>query len=179
MCCHRSWQNCGEIGFIASFPCHCLAVCGPGRYGSRGADSSFLATLHHKAKFQRKRAHHEDATAHVPVGDWACIRTIVLSSFCNRGHRGRGALGALGELGNHGPDRNCGYEVVVSSPESDSPVASSRWHILANPQDRHCVIFHITCLAAYACAFWLYRHPKVAGITGPWSRMAFVAASAL
>jgi len=36
----------------------------------------------------------------------------------------------------------------------------------------------MACLLAYASAFWLYHHAKLAGITGPWSRMAFVAASA-
>lgn len=56
--------------------------------------------------------------------------------------------------------------------------ALRRWRILAHPQDRHCVIFHAACLVAFACAFWLYRHPKLAGITGPWSRAAFVIASA-
>jgi beta-carotene hydroxylase len=67
----------------------------------------------------------------------------------------------------------------MTRDDSDAPAAFSHWHILADPQDRHCVIFHITCLAAYSCAFWLYQHPKLAGMTGPWSRVAFVAASAL
>jgi fatty acid desaturase len=66
----------------------------------------------------------------------------------------------------------------MSRDDRDAPAALSRWRILADPQDRHCVIFHITCLVAYSCAFWLYQHPKLAGITGPWSRIAFVAASA-
>jgi hypothetical protein len=59
----------------------------------------------------------------------------------------------------------------------DAPAASRR-RILAHPQDWHCVTFHFVCLAAYACAFWLYQHPKLVGVTGWWSRIAFVAASA-
>jgi fatty acid desaturase len=66
----------------------------------------------------------------------------------------------------------------MSPAERSSGVAFSRWRILSHPQDLHCVLFHILCLAAYACAFWLYLHPKLAGINGPWSRVAFVAASA-
>ncbi len=56
--------------------------------------------------------------------------------------------------------------------------ASSRWRIFSNPQDRHCVVFHVASLAAYCCAFWLYHHPRLVGVTGPWTRIAFVAASA-
>jgi fatty acid desaturase len=67
----------------------------------------------------------------------------------------------------------------MTRADSNAPPARSGWHILANPQDLHCVVFHITCLVAYSCAFWLYQHPKMAGITGPWSRVAFVLASAL
>jgi hypothetical protein len=55
---------------------------------------------------------------------------------------------------------------------------ASRQRILAHPQDWHCIIFHFLCLAAYACAFWLYQHPTLVGVTGWWSRTAFVAASA-
>ena len=51
--------------------------------------------------------------------------------------------------------------------------------ILSHPQNFHCVIFHAICLAAYACAFWLYLHPALAHIKGPWSRIAFVTASAV
>ncbi|HTV59673.1 MAG TPA: fatty acid desaturase [Verrucomicrobiae bacterium] len=54
----------------------------------------------------------------------------------------------------------------------------SRRRILAHPQDLHCVIFHIACLVAFASAFWLYHHLELAGVTGPWSRAAFVASSA-
>lgn len=61
----------------------------------------------------------------------------------------------------------------------DGAAAPAGWRILAHPQDIHCVIFHLACLVAYACAFWLYQHPKVAGITGPWSRAAFVIAASL
>jgi fatty acid desaturase len=84
----------------------------------------------------------------------------------------------LGELGDYGGGSSCGIEVVVSGAPGDALAAPSRWRILADPQDRHCVIFHLACLAAYACAFWLYKHPALAGITGPWSRVAFVVATA-
>jgi fatty acid desaturase len=50
--------------------------------------------------------------------------------------------------------------------------------ILSHPEDWHCAIFHAICVTAYACAFWLYLHPNVAHIAGPWPRAAFVAASA-
>ena len=66
----------------------------------------------------------------------------------------------------------------MSGEARDASAVSSRWRILAHPQDGHCLAFHIACLTAYAFAFWLYQHPKLAGITGPWSRTAFVAASA-
>jgi beta-carotene hydroxylase len=66
----------------------------------------------------------------------------------------------------------------MSQDGRNGSAALNGWRILAHPQDLHCVIFHLVCLVAYACAFWLYKHPKLAGITGPWSRIAFVAASA-
>jgi fatty acid desaturase len=70
-------------------------------------------------------------------------------------------------------------EVLMSRDGGNGSTALGRRAILAHPQDVHCVIFHVACLAAFACAFWLYRHPEMAGITGRWSRIAFVAASAL
>jgi fatty acid desaturase len=84
----------------------------------------------------------------------------------------------MGKLGDHGRGDNFSYEAVMSRPGRGRGVAFSRWRILSHPQDLHCVLFHVLCLAAYACAFWLYLHPKLAGITGSWSRIAFVAASA-
>lgn len=51
--------------------------------------------------------------------------------------------------------------------------------ILAHPEDLHCVIFHGVTLCAYGCAFWLYLHPGVAHIEGPWSLLAFVLAAAI
>ena len=59
----------------------------------------------------------------------------------------------------------------------DLLMRSSR--ILSHPQDWHCAIFHTICVTAYACAFWLYLHPSAAHIVGPWSRTAFVIASAV
>ena len=67
----------------------------------------------------------------------------------------------------------------MSDAVCNAPAAPGRRSILAHPQDWHCILFHFCCLAAYVCAFWLYLHPKIAGITGPWSRIAFVAASAV
>jgi len=66
----------------------------------------------------------------------------------------------------------------MSRDGGDVSPLSSNWRILTHPQDVHCVIFHTACLGAYACAFWLYHHPTLAGVTGPWSRAAFVIASA-
>jgi fatty acid desaturase len=51
--------------------------------------------------------------------------------------------------------------------------------LLSHPQDIHCVVYHLLALVAYGSAFWLYLHPEVAGITGPWSRVAFVLAAAV
>jgi beta-carotene hydroxylase len=88
-------------------------------------------------------------------------------------------LGPLGELRNY-RHRNRGRpEVDLIQEARSAPVALSRWRILAHPQDWHCILFHVICLAAYACAFWLYQHPRLVGITGPWSRVAFVATSAV
>lgn len=50
--------------------------------------------------------------------------------------------------------------------------------LLAHPQDIHCLVYHLACLAAYGLAFWTYHHPAEAGITGPASRIAFVLAAA-
>jgi fatty acid desaturase len=86
----------------------------------------------------------------------------------------------VGELGSHGHG-GCGrIEVNLTGEVRHAPATTvnRRRRILAHPQDWHCVTFHCGCLATYACAFWLYQHPKLAGVTGPWSRIAFVAASA-
>jgi len=69
--------------------------------------------------------------------------------------------------------------MIPAASDLPAPEALKPWRLLSHPQDWHCVLFHFICLTAYACAFWLYLHPKVAGITGPWSRIAFVLASAL
>lgn len=50
--------------------------------------------------------------------------------------------------------------------------------ILAHPQDIHCVVYHLVVLVCYGVAFWLWFHPEAAGVTGPWSRVAFVLAAA-
>ncbi len=51
--------------------------------------------------------------------------------------------------------------------------------ILVNFEDIHCIIFHMLCLAAYGCAFWLYLHPELSHTNSLGSRLAFIAASAL
>jgi fatty acid desaturase len=66
----------------------------------------------------------------------------------------------------------------VRAEEGNGPATSSRRHIFSHPQDFHCVIFHFACLIAFACAFWLYQHPRLAGISGPWSRVAFAIGTA-
>ena len=60
-----------------------------------------------------------------------------------------------------------------------APALQRRRRILLHPQDWHCVYFHFICLAAYVCAFWLYKHPQMVGIAGAWSRTAFVVTSAV
>ncbi|GAB1542902.1 hypothetical protein NUACC21_55760 [Scytonema sp. NUACC21] len=56
---------------------------------------------------------------------------------------------------------------------------TDRKSILTNPEDIHCLIFHIMCLIAYGLAFWLYLHPEIAHINNLGSRLAFVGASTL
>ncbi len=63
--------------------------------------------------------------------------------------------------------------------QNDVAPRAKRSRILSHPEDWHCVFFHVICIAAYGCAFYLYLHPKVAHITGPWSRGAFVLAAAV
>jgi fatty acid desaturase len=67
-------------------------------------------------------------------------------------------------------------ESIHSSVKARGP--ADRRGFLSHPQDLHCVIYHLGCLIAYGCAFWLYQHPARAGITGAGSRIAFVLAAA-
>jgi fatty acid desaturase len=67
----------------------------------------------------------------------------------------------------------------VSRARIAVPAPTTPRRFLADPQDLHCIVFHLACLAAYSCAFWLYKHPALVGVTGPWSRVAFVATSAI
>ena len=53
----------------------------------------------------------------------------------------------------------------------------SRKPILNHPEDLHCVAFHMLVLASYALAFWIYLHPAMGHISGPWSMGAFIVAS--
>lgn len=51
--------------------------------------------------------------------------------------------------------------------------------VLTYREDIHCVAFHLLLMAAYGVAFWLYHHPELVGVEGPWSRVAFIASAAL
>ncbi len=62
---------------------------------------------------------------------------------------------------------------------SPSNTSRSRGGVLAHPEDIHCVVFNLITLAGYASAFWLYKHPELIHIKGPWSRLAFMAGAAL
>jgi fatty acid desaturase len=124
-----------------------------------------------------RRARHGRSVARIVFKDHIRNRTLILSYFCNRADRRHDALGSLGELGCHRCGGRGRIEAYLSATAAHAPSANGR-RILANPQDWHCVIFHCVCLAAYAFAFWLYHRPKLAGVTGPWSRVAFVVTSA-
>lgn len=50
--------------------------------------------------------------------------------------------------------------------------------VLARPEDAHCVIFHVACLAAYAVAFWLWSNPQQSGLDTWTERTVFVMAAA-
>jgi len=50
--------------------------------------------------------------------------------------------------------------------------------LLAHPQDIHCIAYHIFCLIAYGCAFWLWLNPELAKIETVWDRVAFVGGAA-
>jgi fatty acid desaturase len=69
--------------------------------------------------------------------------------------------------------------MIAAARSFPAPATLRPSRFLSHPQDWHCILFHFICLTAYASAFWLYIHPRVAGITGPWSRIAFVLASAM
>lgn len=56
---------------------------------------------------------------------------------------------------------------------------SPRGWLLSHPKDIHCILYHLVCLCAYGCAFWLYLHPTQAGIDSLGSRVAFVLAAAI
>jgi fatty acid desaturase len=57
----------------------------------------------------------------------------------------------------------------------------TRRPILAHPEDVHCVVFQLVLLVAYGLAFFLYTYDdgRLAGITGTWSRVAFVLGAAM
>lgn len=56
--------------------------------------------------------------------------------------------------------------------------ARARSAVFARPEDLHCVLYHACVLLAYAAAFWVWLHPDAAGLTGPWSKAAFLVAAA-
>ena len=51
--------------------------------------------------------------------------------------------------------------------------------LLSRRDDAHAVVFHVTLMAAYAVAFWLYLNPEATGIRGVPSRLAFVMGAAI
>jgi fatty acid desaturase len=65
------------------------------------------------------------------------------------------------------------------SGQATPAAAGRRRAILANPQDLHCVVYHLVTLAGYGAAFWIYLHPRAAGIGGRWSMAAFIATAVL
>lgn len=88
--------------------------------------------------------------------DQTGVRKIILSDFCNYGHRRCDVLGPVGKPGIYGHSGGSRFEANLSGGTWQVRPASRR-RILAHPQDWHCVTFHFVCLAAYACAFWLYQ----------------------
>jgi fatty acid desaturase len=56
-----------------------------------------------------------------------------------------------------------------------------RKRIFAHAEDLHCAMFQIVLVAAYGVAFFLYLYDggRLAGITGPWSRAAFMVGAAM
>ena len=45
--------------------------------------------------------------------------------------------------------------------------------LFANPNDVHCVVFHLVVLLSYGLAFWLWMHPERAHLHSVWDRAAF------
>ena len=146
-----------------------------------GTDSSSLLLTQRTAKPQWERAQNGAFLAQVSFTDRSRFRKIILPSLCHRRHPGCNVLGSLGQLGGHNHCDRDSPKVAMTEDARDRSASSvsKPSRILSNPQDWHCVIFHIICLAAYLSAFWLYLHPRAAHITSPWSRIAFVLASAV
>jgi fatty acid desaturase len=65
-----------------------------------------------------------------------------------------------------------------SSRPAVGPHKATGAGLLSHPQDIHCIVYHLACLTGYGLAFWVYRHPALAGITDTPSRIAFVLAAA-
>lgn len=51
--------------------------------------------------------------------------------------------------------------------------------LLSHPSEVHSLLFHALVVACYILAFWLYRHPQLAGIDSSFAYAAYVAAAAL
>jgi fatty acid desaturase len=69
---------------------------------------------------------------------------------------------------------------MIAAPRSSvAPHQEPRGWILSHPDDIHCVVYHLVCLAAYGVAFWYYQHPDAAGITTTPQKVAFVFGAAL
>jgi fatty acid desaturase len=46
--------------------------------------------------------------------------------------------------------------------------------LFAHPEDLHCAVYNLLVLACYATAFWMWLHPRTAGLSGWPQRAAFV-----
>jgi fatty acid desaturase len=68
--------------------------------------------------------------------------------------------------------------MIATTPHSPVAVHRRVGRVLTHPSDIHCVVYHLLCLVAYGCAFWLYLHPEQAGITTVGGTIAFVLAAA-
>jgi fatty acid desaturase len=66
-------------------------------------------------------------------------------------------------------------------PEHVAAAGPRRGRVLSHPEDLHCVVFHLVLMLGYALAFFLYTYHEgtLAGIRGPWSRLAFVLGAAM
>ena len=60
-----------------------------------------------------------------------------------------------------------------SNPSVHSISRRAGGGLFSHPQDKHCAIYNLFVLAAYASAFWLWLHPEVAHLERWWDKLAF------